>query len=284
MSVDICVLGSGSSGNATYISAGGTRILVDCGLPAREIVSRLATLNVQPHQLSAILISHAHTDHFTSAGTIHAKFGVPVCTDRHTDAAIRRKNYCGSFRRIPRTLEFPERLGNIRIEVFDVPHGDHRGGVGRPVGFIVEHAGIRVVHVTDIGEFSPALCRKCAGAQCYVIEANYHEPVVKSKLEDESFADDWERLEWVLGPRGHLSNQQCAEALSSLVDGRTTDVFLAHLSENHHDSREDNNDFHHAMSLVSQRLTADGQSHARIHRTYRRGRTEGVPSVVVTIR
>ena len=47
----ICVLGSGSSGNSTFVEQNGTRLLVDAGLRAKEIVERLALINVDASTL-----------------------------------------------------------------------------------------------------------------------------------------------------------------------------------------------------------------------------------------
>ena len=42
MTLAVCSLASGSSGNATYVSTGRTSVLVDCGASAREVVLRLS--------------------------------------------------------------------------------------------------------------------------------------------------------------------------------------------------------------------------------------------------
>lgn len=283
MKVEVCVLGSGSSGNATYIGTEKTKLLIDCGLPAREIMGRLDGLGVSCKELSGILITHADIDHFTSAGTIHARFGIPVYTDRKTDHAIRRRRGNGSFWRIEKTGQIPDRLGDFTITACPVPHGYAGENAGFPVGFILEHRHLRVAHFTDLGEIWPSLCSQLKGANCYIIEANYHEPTVDSKLRDHRFAMDWGYLEWVASPQGHLSNLQCADALAGIVDESTSDIFLAHMSENHHDPRKDNNDFHLAQELVSRKLKASDKYHARLHRTYRRGKTESRPSDVVCL-
>ncbi len=62
------MLGGGSKGNATYVEAGNTRLLIDAGFSGREIESRLAALGVEAAQLSAILISHEHSDHIRGGG------------------------------------------------------------------------------------------------------------------------------------------------------------------------------------------------------------------------
>ena len=59
----ICILGSGSSGNATLIVAGETRVLVDCGMSARELIRRIQSVGEDPTRLTAVVITHEHSDH-----------------------------------------------------------------------------------------------------------------------------------------------------------------------------------------------------------------------------
>ena len=55
----ICMLASGSKGNATYISDGDTSILLDAGLSGVELERRLISRNLVPEQLDAIIVKGA---------------------------------------------------------------------------------------------------------------------------------------------------------------------------------------------------------------------------------
>jgi phosphoribosyl 1,2-cyclic phosphodiesterase len=72
------VLASGSRGNATVISAAGTRLLVDAGLSCRELLRRLALAGEDPSQLDAILITHEHLDHVAGLAVLARRLGIPV--------------------------------------------------------------------------------------------------------------------------------------------------------------------------------------------------------------
>ncbi len=56
-------IGSGSEGNGLVVEAGGTRVLIDCGFGVRDTATRLARIGVAPDSLSAILVTHEHSDH-----------------------------------------------------------------------------------------------------------------------------------------------------------------------------------------------------------------------------
>ena len=58
-------LGSGSKGNATLVEVGDTRLLIDCGFSCQETQRRLAGLAVQPADVSAIVVTHEHSDHIS---------------------------------------------------------------------------------------------------------------------------------------------------------------------------------------------------------------------------
>jgi len=280
MGLEICVLASGSTGNCTYISSGKARLLVDCGLVAKEIVKRLGGIGVDPRKLDGILVSHAHTDHFRSAGTIFAKYGVPVFAHPDTEAAMREKPWAGSFHRVRECRPIPDSLGDISIDTFPVPHGD--SDAGKPVGFVFESGKTKVGHVTDCGEMTSLGLKMLRNSDALVIESNYHPQVVRRKLRDPAFAPDWHYLKWVDSPRGHLSNAQCAEVLRSVLTERTKAIFPAHVSENHSDPRKDNNDFGTLSSVIMMALLESGLK-PKVVRTYRRDRTEGRASELVAV-
>lgn len=74
MTVEITLLGTGSplpspdrAGPATLVRAGGATVLVDCG---RGVVMRLAAAGVLPVGLSAVLLTHLHSDHITDLNDV----------------------------------------------------------------------------------------------------------------------------------------------------------------------------------------------------------------------
>ncbi len=72
------VLASGSKGNATLVSAGGTTLLVDAGLSCRELLRRMAATGEDPAAISAICITHEHLDHVAGLSVLARRLGIPV--------------------------------------------------------------------------------------------------------------------------------------------------------------------------------------------------------------
>lgn len=273
----ICVLGSGSSGNSTYVETERTKILIDAGLPFRVIASRLGELGVLAEEIEAIFLTHSHIDHIRSAGTFERKFGTPIFAMPETERCTKEKlrNYPWNFCKIE------ERLKDLEIISFPVSHGSLEDA-GRPINFVIYCGSSKYAHITDLGTYTPEILEVVRNANCIHVEANYEESIVARKLNDPEYAREWGHLEWIMSPAGHLSNTQCSTLLSLTATEKTKHVFLAHLSENHREADKDNNSFNIARRKVSQCL-----KHFRlrpvIHRTFRYGAAEGKKSDVVRI-
>ncbi len=79
--VRVTVLASGSKGNSAVLSSSTTRILVDAGLSCREILNRMRQAGEEPESLSAIVVTHEHSDHISGLGVLSRKLKVPVYID-----------------------------------------------------------------------------------------------------------------------------------------------------------------------------------------------------------
>ena len=78
MGVSVSMLASGSRGNCAVVTSARTKILVDAGISCRETFRRLKTLGEDPHSLSAILVTHEHSDHVYGLATLAKKLRIPV--------------------------------------------------------------------------------------------------------------------------------------------------------------------------------------------------------------
>src|ERR1700756_1714669 len=90
MGVSVSMLASGSRGNCAIVASASTKILVDAGISCRETFKRMKALGDDPHSLSAILITHEHSDHVYGLATLAKKLRIPVFMTGATHAAWAR--------------------------------------------------------------------------------------------------------------------------------------------------------------------------------------------------
>lgn len=79
-----CSLYSGSTGNSLFVESNNAKILVDSGVSAKKIVDGLSSINVDINDIDAVLVTHEHSDHVQSLGTISKKYNIPVYANRKT--------------------------------------------------------------------------------------------------------------------------------------------------------------------------------------------------------
>ena len=218
----VCVLGSGSSGNCTYVEHGLTRLLVDAGLRAKEIVRRLAILGVEPETLSGILISHEHHDHVHGAAAMARKFKIPVFISaralQFSPASLQHAVH------IAIRADLPVQIGAFTVTPFSTPHDSVD-----PLAFSFRAGNARACIVTDIGFISDNVRERISKTDLLVIESNHDLEMLRTG------PYPWSLKQRVMGNFGHLSNEALAFFLSEYFDGTERTVMLTHLSsKNNH--------------------------------------------------
>jgi phosphoribosyl 1,2-cyclic phosphodiesterase len=212
-------LASGSKGNALVICSHRTRILLDAGLSARELVLRLDQTPVEAKQLDAVLISHEHTDHVRGLGTLSRRFDLPVYLSQGT-----LENLPPETGRLVETRLFqagvPFTVGDVKISPFALSHD-----AGDPAGFVLEHDAQRLGVCTDLGMVTQLVRTRLQGCQGLILEAN-HDP-------DLLFSGPYplSLKQRIRGRHGHLSNADSYELLKSAYHESLQVVMFAHLSE-----------------------------------------------------
>ena len=213
-----CALASGSKGNCIYVESNGTRILVDAGLSRAQIVRRLSEIGVRPETLSAVVITHEHTDHVRGAPVLSRTYHVPVYVNEGT-----RRSW-DLFKRTYRNCAFetgtPFAVGGLRLEPFSVPHD-----AADPVGLVISNGEKRIGIASDLGIATGLVRERLRGTDALIVESN-HDPVM---LEEGPYP--WELKQRISGTQGHLSNDDCGMLVQELLHGGLRHVVLAHLSE-----------------------------------------------------
>jgi phosphoribosyl 1,2-cyclic phosphodiesterase len=230
--VRLTVLGSGSTGNAVLICAGQTRVLVDAGLSAKEIIRRLAMMGEDISQLDGIIITHEHSDHAGGLRVLLKLLDCPVYISGETrDAYIGEKSLnreeperrAGALRgrveEIWSSTDF--RVGEIDFHPFTVPHDAVDN-----FGFVASYQGTRVATVMDFGHVTTLISERLRGCAAIVIESNHSRDMLKA-----CDVYPWELKQRILSRTGHISNEDIAHWLSNGFDGAADHVVLAHLSQ-----------------------------------------------------
>ncbi len=234
----ISVLGSGSTGNSVLISTEKTKVLVDAGLSAKQILLRLADTGVSYSELDGILITHEHSDHagglrvlkrtvdcpvYISAKTKDAYLGPKSSHNGERERKLRDDSLNGSAVEIESDHEF--RIGDIDFEPFSVPHD-----AADNFGFVAKNRGYRIATLMDFGHFTPLINEKLKGCDALVVESNHSIDMLKACP-----VYSWELKQRISSDTGHLSNEDLSEWLATEYDGSARDIVLSHLSQKAND-------------------------------------------------
>lgn len=217
--VEFTILGSGSSGNAAYLEAGNTRLLVDCGFSARQIKQRLATIERIPDRLDGILITHEHTDHVAGLKNLAGKLDIPVYCNRHTSEEISRIHKTSFDFRLFETGKSFE-VGDVGVDTFSVPHD-----AIDPVGFLLHTPNGRIGVLTDLGHGTRLVANRVRSANVLMLETNHDVDLLRDCPHR-----PWHLKQRIMGRHGHLSNEGAAEFAETFLHADLHHIFCVHLS------------------------------------------------------
>jgi len=226
MGVLVSVLASGSRGNSAIVESSSTRILVDAGVSCREIFKRMKAVGDDPHSLSAILVTHEHTDHVYGLLVLARKLGIPVFMTGATHQAWERsiRDATGEPPDIEPVEFFASgrcfQIGDIAVTSFTIPHD-----AADPVGFTFRAEGVKIALATDLGYIPASVCDQLRGCDVLMLESNHDVEMLRTG------PYPWSVKQRVMSRVGHLSNEALANFFATDYDGNASYIVLAHLSE-----------------------------------------------------
>lgn len=217
-------LGSGSKGNAALIQSNGTCVMLDCGFSARETASRLTRLDIEGKQITAIVLTHEHSDHISGAGVVARHYQIPIWTTAGTYRVIKQR-----MGDVPQVNIFdPHKdfeINDLMLQPFPVPH-DAR----EPAQFVFTNGHHRLGILTDTGCSTPHIEAILSGCDALVMECNHDLDMLMNGSYPESL-----KLR-VSGNQGHLDNDTASELVSKLETSNLQHIVAAHLSEKNNES------------------------------------------------
>lgn len=244
MKLTFCSLNSGSNGNATYVQAGQTRLLVDAGLPGRSLEAKLAQIAVLPETLSGILITHEHSDHISGAGVMSRRYRLPIYANDATWQTNAMRRLVGEvpqgLRRVFET-QSDFYIGDVGVFPIAIPHD-----AAEPVAYRLFSGSRSVAVATDMGRVPKQVLGYLMGVDLVLLESN-HDP--EMLLHNQRYPQHLKQR--IMGGQGHLSNLQSAQTLMKLYASGVKHALLGHLSS-------DNNTPELALSTVQEALIQEG--------------------------
>lgn len=203
----IKVIGSSSSGNGYALISGEDVLLLECGVPAKEM---LKAIDYQTSMVNGCILSHIHGDH---AGYIkqYMQYGIKMFTsdevETDVEAVIGEKTI--GLQRMKR-----QKIDSFSVIPFSVPHGETECD-----GWLIDTAEGRVLFITD-AEYCPYDFSKM-NINYGLIECNYSEDYLSAE-------DSSSKNHHVL--TGHLELQTCKRLIQSINSNSLRSIGLIHIS------------------------------------------------------
>lgn len=216
-------LASGSKGNSTFVEYGGTKILIDVGLSERKLQARLAEVGEKLDDITAVLVTHEHSDHIFALSALAKKYNM----DFYIETGLADSEIITHIKfkenKLKKILLDKFCVGDIEILPIKVSHD-----ALAPVAFILNVAGSlsKVAFFTDVGCVSEENEKLLSGVKMIFLESNYDEKML--------FGGNYPYpvKKRIAGKTGHLSNAQALELASKLYKTGTKCFVLSHISEN----------------------------------------------------
>lgn len=216
-------IASGSSGNCIYVGTDTTHILIDDGISKKKVLEGLDRLELKAEDIDAILITHEHDDHIGGLGVLERHRAIPVYGTWGTINAISGYSKLGKmpeniFNTITAGTSFF--IGDIEVDTTSISHD-----AAEPVAYTFSSGNSKAGIITDLGVYTDDIISKFSGLDTIFIESNHDINMLMAG------PYPYVLKQRILGHRGHLSNEDCGRLLGQLLNERTENVFLSHLSK-----------------------------------------------------
>ena len=223
MKINFMSLGSGSSGNCSYLWTDTYGILIDAGVGIRNIKKFFKDMALDINKVIAILVTHDHADHIKAVGNLSNTLNIPVYTTREVHKGMER-SYCMTKKLSEENKKFILKeesfmLRDFKITCFEVPHDGTDN-----VGYNLVFDNKVFTFITDIGHITPTASRYIDCANYLILEANYDHNMLMAGRYPEYLKQR------IYGDHGHLCNDELASYMAGHYSPSMKYLWLCHLS------------------------------------------------------
>lgn len=179
-------------------------------------------INISPSDIDAVLVTHEHSDHIQSIGTLSKKFDIPIFTTKETLSEIPSNQLNKISDKNKKNIVINQKItiGEMDILPFSIPHD-----AANPCGFTISSTGHKISIATDIGHMTNEILKNIDGSDFILIESNYDSEVLKCSKYPFSLKKR------IAGPSGHLSNIIAGKTINYLIKNGLKKAMLGHLSK-----------------------------------------------------
>lgn len=216
-----CSLYSGSTGNSLLVQSSNTNILIDAGVSGKKIIEALNSFSIDISSISAILVTHEHSDHVKSIGTLSKKYNIPVYANNETwNAMPKEKEKVSEENQKKFCIAEPFSIADLDICAFSTPHD-----AANSCGFNIINNNTKISIATDLGHITPDIMQSLEKSKFILLESNYDPDVLRCS------SYPYMLKSRINSPTGHLSNYFAGEVISKLMNTGLQSAMLGHLSK-----------------------------------------------------
>lgn len=221
----VCVLGSTSKGNSTFIKINTTSFLIDAGISARVISKRIREIGENVSDLAGIIITHEHNDHIKGIKALAKNNRINCYLSDETFGKMKNKLKNIDIELIEIGKSFSLNSSNLEI----IPYESSHDSVD-PLVFRIDYHQIPLIgYITDCGFLNTYLIDGFRGVKILFIESNHS----FDHLLQSSYPEFLKVR--ILGRKGHLSNWAAGEFIYEV---KPQIAILGHISEENNSPEE----------------------------------------------
>lgn len=222
VTMKICSIASGSSGNCVYVGDGNAHILIDAGISGKRIKLGLEAIGVDITEIQALLITHEHSDHISGVGVLSRKYKIPIYSKEKTLKSLLKSRSVGVIDpNLLNPIEADEAIHVGEIEV--MPFTSWHDAVD-PLCYTFAKDGKKIGFATDLGNYNPYIMSHLEDVNVLYLEANHDVRML------EVGPYPYFLKQRILSDVGHLSNDLSASLICELYHEGLSHIILAHLS------------------------------------------------------